>query len=555
MHVNLPTSSGTFTDHLLRGAVIHAQQNPVVAWIKARHRTHANKALRFQRSRRWLRSIYADPHPFKVIMKGVQVGLTEYALAMMFYLCDQGYAGIYVLPSDDLMKTFVSNRVDTCIANSQWYRHQARQVRSDVSNVQIKRIFGSPVKYVGSNSPGKFLEYPCDFIMMDEYNDCNIPNVTMAYDRQEASEHPSVYIFGNPKRKGDGIHAEYERSDKRRYMQKCAHCNEWQQLDWYANVVEQDDTGHWRTRHQGVTYQTVEASLANGGADVAPLCHRCSGVIDRLEPGEWVKTYDQREYHGYAASRLFGDVTENKRVLVRMFKRFMLAQGDSDLMQHFHNRQLGVPYAAEGSQITLEMLMACQSDYTMPVHNGNPGAVYAGMDIGSVFHLHIEEATKTVPRKRWVGTVRDWDEAAQRCHEHNVSAGCVDSEPEHHGAIEWCRNHPGWYKVRYAGGMKSAGKPARFTIDHEHAEIQCDRTAMLDAEYARWEIGAVQVGTPVTAIDGGDFVHQMTGPVREYDEKSGRYIWTKGPDGQDHHFHASSYTRIAGTLWQEGNIL
>src|SRR5687768_4077495 len=89
-------------------------------------RRNPNSALDWARGHRRIRGrpmelapalaeIYDDPHPFIVIQKGSQVGVSEYMITQVLWVADTGQGdrgnAMYLMPTEANMRDFASARI------------------------------------------------------------------------------------------------------------------------------------------------------------------------------------------------------------------------------------------------------------------------------------------------------------------------------------------------------------------------------------------------------------------------------------------------------------
>lgn len=514
------------------------------------HRTNTGRELAFV-DRDWLRALYQDAADYIVIQKAAQVGLTEFALCAMMDYAARGLSGLYILPTDTWRNLFVANRIDGMLRASAFYRDHAKAAPRDSDSRALKNLFGAPWKFVGSQQANQFFEFPADRLIIDEHDRCHRKNLVYSLDRLRASLSPGILKFGNPTQIGRGINEAYLESDQHVWLVKCPRCGEWQELKWEAHFVRQDDGGRWLLRDGNIGADQISPPLG-GHPDVhgQAQCVRCAGFFSRLTPGEWVpQRLGPIVWRGYKVSQLFGDVRRDHPVIGELFAEWVASEGDATRRQRFVNNVLGEPFKDSGSSFTWNTLRFCAQDYLMPEASDNS---YAGVDVGAKLHVHIEELTDTVPRKVFVGSVPSWDELQQVTSRYNVRRGVVDREPEHHAALEWCRTHGGWYTCTYTSNRSTTDLVTR--PDHKARRIVVDRTASLDAAFARWAQGGVQVPKNFESLDNGDFAPQMIAAVRRWDEARARYVWDDAGQA-DHHQHADHYCFLAGSMFARGAII
>jgi len=497
-------------------------------------------------NRAWQIDILRDTADQIAIAKASKVGVTELMVAGVFYEASRGNTGMYVLPTHSVRSRFVTTRIDPMLLTVPHYAANVSRTRKDVDAKGEKTLFGKTWAFVGSNNPKDFYEFTADMMVIDELDQCQATSLVYAADRTGSARADRWWKLGNPTVENSGIDAIYRASDAKVWMVRCTHCNHEQPLTWFKNFVFQDDSGHWQLRSDAQGLTSLQKSGGGGVTqDASAVCIKCGGLVDRLSQGAWVPQFAGRPVSGYQVSRLFGapgndNATRPRPIIREEFAHWLAAQSNATKLQAFYNNRLGLPFAAEGSKITEAVLARCESDYTMPE---TAEATVAGVDVGSVFHVHVEQVQNGIRRKLFVGTVRDWNDLQLLCHRYGVMVGVIDAMPEQHAAKEWCEHHPGWYRCNYSVSEK--GK-MDIRVDHLDATIACNRTASLDESYEHWLRGQVEIPRDWRTLDGGDFVSQMCAATRVYDEDKQRYEWREN-NQPDHHQHADNYCRLAAT--------
>jgi hypothetical protein len=85
------------------------------------HINHQGRKLEF-RKRRYLMALWDDPSLHKAVMSCVQSGKSEELIGDALATASLGWNVLYVLPKEDLVKRFVTARVDPTIINTPTYR-------------------------------------------------------------------------------------------------------------------------------------------------------------------------------------------------------------------------------------------------------------------------------------------------------------------------------------------------------------------------------------------------------------------------------------------------
>lgn len=230
---------------------------PVLGLALTTHRTTRSEALSF-RDKPYLIELYADARRLErvAMRKGVQVGVSEWMLQVVLDAAGwRGRTCAYVLPSYKVRNRFVQSRVNRMLLEVPAYRDRCPggtidAVKGGAENLGNKRFGRGSLLFLGSETATDFVEFSADFLIVDEYDRCDLSNVAMAWDRLRASPDPQVIYVGNPTLPRTGISREYDDSDRRRWYHRCGRCGTRQPLDWFLHIVHRDDQGRWQLRDQ-----------------------------------------------------------------------------------------------------------------------------------------------------------------------------------------------------------------------------------------------------------------------------------------------------------------
>ena len=493
-------------------------------------------------SRPWLIDLYKDHSSYIVIKKASQVCISEWAFCEFFNQAMQKHPVIYILPTDRIVYEVTPRRIDKLIERVSFYQANCSRHPKHSDTKSQKKLFTTDCHIVGANQVLNFFEKAVDVLIFDELDKCDQNNLIFAMDRLGSAQGSLIRKLGNPTESNFGIDAEYEASDKKQWHIKCEHCGEWQPLDWFQNIVRQEDDGHF-----------VPLSDDDGGKDLVPLCHHCKKSLNRLADGEWVAELTERGISGRHVSKLFakmGNDTLGLPPLRSLFKTFTESRGNPSKEQHFWNNDLGLAYNASGSKITEQTLAACcDLKYEMPA---KAEGTIAGVDIGNRLHLHISKIEDGKRKKVFVSILGDYQELHHTCERFGVQVGIMDAGPEIHEPRQFVRAHSGWYLCRYnrEDKMRLTGKNRYqdMDIDYVARTISINRTESLDCSFEDYVDNRIVLPFNYQSLDNGDFVKQMCMPTRLRQERPDgtfRHIWTKG---EDHHRHADNYEAIAARI-------
>jgi hypothetical protein len=548
-----------------------------LAFALRHHRNTRGERMSFDR-RPYLVDIYRDRSRERVFQKSVQCGISELLIIDAIEAADRGLAALYVMPTQAKRDTFVAHRVTRAINASPFYRGLLKQHAGQANSTAIKHLGAGVLCFVGSNAESEFIEFPADLLIVDEVDRCSPENLPLARDRLAASPHKLSVYASTPTVHDFGIAALYDASDAREWFVRCDACGEWQPLDFFANVVRQEDDGTFVVRdpewdgprtHEGGEGERDEGRSPrmdpHGGDSLAvnthaaprrerptvhrprptapsrlrAVCTRCGRPVDRLGPGEWVARHPDRDVAGYHISQLFVPTIG----LATLWRDFRRALRNDFERQRFYNSLLGLPYVAPNAGLTRAELLACCADYDLPTR---ATGCTMGVDVGEWMHVRISaHPGRGVRRAVFIGRVRDFAELDRLLERYDVRCCVVDAQPEQLLVRQWQQRHRAGriWRCHYDEADLPEPRRARDGV------VKVARTASLDAATQDVRMGRNVVPRNAATLDGGEYVAQMLAPVRQLvEDRQGtpRYVWTKPP--ADHHRHADNYDKIASQL-------
>jgi hypothetical protein len=548
--------------------------HPMLHIALVHHRNTRGQPLSF-RDKPYLVELYTDlPRQEEVVLrKAVQTGVSELCIQLAFER--SGWSGrivAYVLPSHNIRNRFVQKRIDPLLQHVPAYRerHQGsadssrtRGAPRSTGNLALKQFGDGSILFLGSNTPGNFVEFSADTLIIDEFDQCDPGNLAKARDRLRASPYPQEVRLGNPTLPRVGISRLYDESDQRRWFHRCTHCGHRGPLDWWANVVELDDDGHWQPRDRARAQYLRARGIKHPtpAQDVRPVCIVCRQPFDRQPAGGlWVPAFPDRVVRGYSMSRL--DVLSDS--LWALYREWLEAQGNSERLATFYCSVLGIPYEFSGARITHAMLGdACTApalDYLGGPEYGRQ-VVTAGIDVGTVLNVSISTTQPPatpdgdpVRVAAFIGAVRTFDEVADLLRRYRVDVAVVDAMPEirmaqglrdqfveEGGCQVWlARFHPTPRVGVQRYGMR---------LDYQTNSVTVDRTQVFDATFDDIRGGTRLFPEDVFTVFA--WADQMRAPVRVLDEQKQRIRWDNGSN-PDHYRLADVYDRIAHDLMDLG---
>ena len=500
--------------------------------------------------------IYENIAREMAIQGSVQSFKSEYMIIDQFACALEGLSVFYVLPKYESRNAYVQNRIDKCMDSVPYYK---KIINAGNFNNQTMKQFGKGViKYVGSNVPGDFVEFPADVMFVEEVDQCNMENVHMANDRLRASRYQYKRYVGNPSFKGQGINYFYGKSTQKAWHVPCRQCGFMNILDWFKVIVQEV-----RDREGIVTGYKLRDHEWKSGKEIRPVCQDCHQPFSRhSHNGEWTPQNPESTILGYWMTMLLS----KRNSVAEMWGTFEEAWGDEHKLQLFYNSILGMTYESQGSKVTPELLKKYIQKYRL-VHDGDRSFVPTselklrarkkycsmGVDVGKYFDVRVSEVDDFTGSRKLVfsGKVKDENELVEIGKEYNVEACVIDSMPETRIAREFQANAPFYvWLCRYNGeGIAGVTK-----WDSKQMVVSCDRTWLLDKTFAEIKKGRNIFPENIESAINGDLIKEMCGTVRtaEKDNKGNlRYVWSKCAD---HQRHADGYDYLASTLMVNAGV-
>lgn len=458
---------------------------------------------------KYLATIYQDNHPYKIIQKPSQVGISEYFINETFWLGEQGWNCLFVFPAESQLNDFSHARVDTAVEESEYLR----SIVKGINNVGLKRIGKAFIYYRGSIEPRQLKTVDADALYFDELDEINPSMIPLAGKRLGHSRLNWRRAISTPTYPEVGINKMLLTSDYREWQIRCNHCKAWQVLDFWKNMV------------------------AESGK---VLCQKCHNPLDRLADGEWVVRYPGRPVHGYdLGSRLICARTSIQEMIDNSKRT------TQEEIQAFWNSDLGSTHVPEGGQLSPDILDVLRDDYVMPGVGRN---CIMGIDVGEWLHVWICEPYNDKWRTVFIGAVKEFEELDGLVNRYDVKIAIVDGLPETRKATEFCKRFPGKAYYIFYTEKDIADKDYRyFKVDIDTQRISANRT--MAGDYFLDGLTSRKNLLPRNARDLPDFYDHIQAEIRVVKKDANgisraSYINTK----PDHYFHAGIYKEIAGRI-------
>ena len=384
----------------------------------------------------YLAEIARDRHPYIVVQKSVQVGISELIVNMMLWAATTRFAGrghVLVLhPTNALMNVFTQTRIDSAIQDSSAIRRLLQPEpprRKHPDSLHVKRIGDGFISLRGAESRRSIVSFDADWVFLDEADRMEEDIYELARRRLASRADPRFWAVSTPRYPEAGINALFLQSDQNHWELGCTACGLWQQPNFEMNI-------------------DVDRGLR--------VCRDCRVKLDVLAPGRWVPAAPGNEgIRGYHVPRLLSP---------RLDVRAMIEASEATspaAVQEFFNSDLGEVYAPPGGGISADDLDRCRREYSWEDYDGQTCDM--GVDVGGeVLHvvsrehapkgadgrrglqrlwLVIElkmEPARRLPRSLQRAPVRD------RCHAGDEQGPGVRPAPPIHGLARFLRTPGSW---------------------------------------------------------------------------------------------------------------
>lgn len=495
------------------------------------HRNTRGEVLSFA-DRPYMIELYRDRSKEMVIKKSVQCGVSEFLIVDMLDNAENGLSTFYVLPTYSLRNTFVANRIDRLFNNVPYYNNQMSKAQGDADSSSMKHYGKAALKFVGSNTPNEFKEFPADVLVIDEFDECDADNIAKAPDRIKASEHRIKKLVGNPTFEDFGIDAEFKLSDQKEWVVKCDECGNYQKLDFFKQVVSEVNENAYELRDK--------EWKQNCGRDIFCFCIHCNKPFNRLSrDAHWERQNPSSGISGYHFTRMM----QSNTTIEELYSTFQKAQSNPSKMQAFFNSDLGEPYRASNVALSDYLLEQCvEQGYLMPQ---SAQECVAGVDVGSVLHVKISQVVEGKRKAVFIGTVPRFEDVDNLIKQYGVICCVIDALPETHKAKELRDRHPS--KVYLCTFHAKDGSTKGISINQDEQSISVDRTQSMDDSHSDILLQNVILPEDARTIDGGGFYEQMCAPKRVFDQQGNRFVWREGSKA-DHFRLADNYEKLASVL-------
>ncbi len=493
----------------------------------------------------WLREMHDSRAQSNVGQKAAQMGYTETMLNLTFFNIDILRRDcLYVLPAKTPdASDFSASRFDPALELSDYLTH----LFSDVQNIGHKRAGAVNLYIRGSKSRAGLKSVPAGFLVLDEVDEMNLDNISLAEERQSGQVERQDWKISTPTIDGVGINKYYKQSTQEHFFFSCPCCSKMIELTFPESIViTGTDPNHPELQNTHL------------------ICTACKGVLPHenkrvfLNSGKWVPSVSQTDVRGFFINQLYSPAVKPAAVA----KLYLTGLRDKIAEQEFFNSKLGMTHIVDGARITDELIDKCIGSHKIHFEGTFPNnnrIVTMGIDIGRWNHVVVNEwimpksmyniaygdiNTYAVPKVIAALKVPSFNDLDNLMFQFGVHFAVIDAQPE--------RRMSNTFAQRFYGRVKmcfyTRGVSGRQTVPAPEVDqaVNVDRTSWLDMTLGRFQRGKDGIILPMDI--NLEYREHLKAQVRVYlkdvdGNPIGRYVT---PDNlEDHYAHAQNYAEIA----------
>ena len=481
----------------------------------------------------WLIDMHNSVAPMNIGKKAAQMGFTETVLNLTFYRLDMlNQDCLYILPTaKPAASNFSSSRVDSAVMLSE----HLTDLFSNIKNSQHKRAGSADLFIRGCRSRTDLKSDPINFLVFDELDEMDQSLVTLGELRCSGQENYQIWKISTPTVANKKIDLEYNHSTQERFIFPCPSCGKLIEMLFPDSIV--------------IVGEHHRDPKCN---DSHYICTECKNILpqeakkDYIGKGTWHPFGDKKiDTRGFYINQLYSFV----RTPGDIAKAWLEGQIKSSAEQEFYNSRLGLPYVAEGTQVSTKNILDCIRDY---VSGPQDGFVTMGVDGGRTKHHYViikweieafgsEVNMTSVPTVLKVGEATSYNELDALMHEYQVLMAVLDSQPEYQKTLEFCIKFAPHAKMCTYNTNRASNILLKIP-DPYVPNITANRTLWIETALTRIINGTISLPRDIA----NDFETHLQNIFKRYgeDQHGNETSWYESTD-PDHYAHALTYAEIA----------
>lgn len=473
-------------------------------WVSDNHiRTEKGGLLDFKQYG-FLKDVYDDWSPTLVVRKASQVGFSTLMILKTFNAAKfRNWNIIYTLPTFQDVGQFVPSKVNVIVDNnpilSEWTK--------DKDSVLQKKVGNRFIYYRGASS-GKTerekmesdvgIMITADLLSLDECDRSDQSILEQYESRLAGSDYAGRWYFSNPTHPHTLSQKIWDKSDQKHWFVKCEHCNEWQYLDFWKNVVD---------------YKFV--------------CSKCGKEIsdEARMNGKWVRKYKDRDISGYWISHLICPWIPAEKIQ---------QEYETKTKQYFYNFVLGLPYVGSDVVVNRDVILK-NVDYSSPnLMRGN----CLGVDQGLKKHWVLGNKQGIFKH----GVYDKWEDIEKLIKVYDVETAVFDALPDLTEPRKLRDKYPG--KIWLSYYKKEVKKADFISWDLNTRTVYSDRSKIIEQVIDEMVNRKIEFQIPAEELSTYIKHWESVYKVVETDNLGiERNVWETS--GEDHFVHATILWRLA----------
>jgi len=527
----------------------------VSSWLE-KHTTLHGKPFSFK-DHEFQKDIVDDTHPNSVVTKPSQVGVSECIcrLGLGFIAISPDTVAIYTLPTVYESLRFSKSRIDPVIRGS---RTLSELMVPGGDSASFKQIGSSQLFMMGTFGKA-IISIPTDILISDEIDFSN-PEVLVT--AESRLSHSRIYNeeldirgirrqFSTPTLPNMGVAAKFDKSDQRRRLVRCNHCNSW----FWPNFLEHVVVAGFDGSMYEITYLEVQSLESRGLLETAKLlCPSCRHPIKKADLGpenrEWVAEYPERkDIRGWAVSPFDLPKYHNPTSLLRKMLQYKEEIG------HFRNFTLGLPFADASNSVMPGRVKECATLMPINPESGGIRGTVMALDVGKTSWLMVGRNNGSDLDVIWyeqIKLVQDLDDAlfetvVNRIIQFGVELAVFDAQPYTDTMLRIQRRFSAG-QVLLAMYTLTDRRTAISQVRESDYTLEINRTKALDAVVKRVNNRHVKFAR-LPDLDLLE-AHLQNSKRVDRTEENGDVVseWVKA--GPDHYMHCLNYLNLAATRMQ-----
>ncbi len=454
----------------------------------------------------YLRDIYYDTNPYKVIRKAAQRGYSTYCNLFAFHSLKYLYPNgiLYLLPSRETVTDFSKTKLKKLTIENP----ALQEMIHETDSANVKRIGDRFLFFRGARTTEQLKAITVDCVIYDEEDEMDAERVKLAGHRMDHSDYRHWIKLSTPTIPKIKIDAAYLQSDQKQWFIPCVCGEETCLEDEFPNCIELQK-GKW-----------------------ARVCKKCGRVISP-EKGHWVKRNLESQISGYHISQLVGPIPPLSEIMEDF------ESGEN--VKEFHNSRLGLPYIDETHRLTREDVLSLVGNNVMRLKDNGPCSM--GIDPGKDLHVVIMRRTSSTMREIvHIGTYRDWEKMTYLMKDFHVLSCVVDGQPDTQSARNFANKSRGMVFLRMGYAIQTMG---HLKWDYDEFNVKGHRTETLDNSHNAI-LGRLII-LPRRSQEIEEFADHCTNIAKTVvsDPETGesKAVWIK--TGPDHYRHAFNFAWMA----------